>query len=117
MQVPLDWAAADVRSGLRSACAVVSAGYLTSSSRSMSVLMMKIRIMRMSMPDRRMGVFVRVRFVGRPGEIVLVLMMLIVYMCVSMSQRLVFVFVAVVFGHVEHDADQHQEASEQQARR
>jgi len=113
MQVPLDWAAADVGSGLRSACAVTSAGDLTSSSRSMCVLMMKIRIVRMSMPDRWMGVFVRVRFAGRPGEIVLVLMMLIVHMCVSMSQSLVFVLVAMLFSHVEHDADQHQDSSEQ----
>ena len=79
----------------------------------MCVLMMKIRIVRMSMPDRWMGVFVRVRSAGRPGEIVLVLMMLIVHMCVSMSQSLVFVLVAMLFSHVEHDADQHQDSSEQ----
>jgi hypothetical protein len=64
---------------------------------------MKIRIMRMSMPDRRMGVLMRVSFACRPGGIVLVLMMLVVHMCVSMSQRLVFVLVAVVFGHMEHE--------------
>jgi hypothetical protein len=79
----------------------------------MSVLMMKIRIVRMAMPDRRVGVLVRVSFVSGPGEVVLVLVMLVVRMGVSVSQRLVFVLVAVVFGHVEHDSDQHQHTSEQ----
>ena len=75
--------------------------------------MVQIRIVRMSMPYRPMGVLMRVSFAGRPGGVVLVLMMLVVHMCVSMRQRLVFVLVAVVFGHVEHDADQHQDTSKQ----
>ena len=60
-----------------------------------------------------MGVLVRVSSTGGPGEVVLVLVMLVVHMGVSMSQGLVFVLVAVLFGHVEHDADQHQHTSEQ----
>ena len=83
----------------------------------MRMLMMKIRIVRMSMPDRRMGVLMRVSLADRPWEVVLVLVMLVVHMCVSMCQRLVFVLVAVLFSHVEHDADQHQGTSEQQTRR
>jgi hypothetical protein len=79
----------------------------------MSVLMMKIRIVRMSMPDRQVSVLVRVSLVSAPGEVVLVLVMLVVYMGVSMSQSLVFVLVAVLFGHMEHDAYQHQDTSEQ----
>ena len=83
----------------------------------MRVLMMKIRIVRMSMPDRQVGVLVRVSLADRPREVVLVLVMLVVHMCVSMCQRLVFVLMAVLFGHVEHNADQHQDTSEQQTRR
>ena len=79
----------------------------------MRMLMMKIRIVRMSMPDRRMGVLMRVSFADRPGEVVLVPVMLVVHMGVSMCQRLVFVLVGVLFGHVEHDADQHQDTSQQ----
>ena len=59
-----------------------------------------------------MGVLVRVSSTGGPGEVVLVLVMLVVHMGVSMCQSLVFVLVAVPFGHVQHDADQHQHTSE-----
>jgi hypothetical protein len=61
-------------------------------------------------------VLMRVSFACRPGGIVLVLMMLVVHMCVSMSQRLVFVLVAVVFGHMEHDAYQHQDTKQDEGR-
>ena len=83
----------------------------------MRVLVMQIRIVRMSMPDRQVSVLVRVSLVSGPVEVVLVLVMLVVHMGVSMSQRLVFVLVAVLFGHVEQDADQHQDTSEQQTHR
>ena len=78
----------------------------------MRMSMMKIGIVRMSVLDRQMGVLVRVSFVSGPGEVVLVLVMLVVHMGVSMCQSLVFVLVAVLFGHVQHDADQHQHTSE-----
>jgi hypothetical protein len=83
----------------------------------MRMLMMKIGIVRMSVPDRQMGVLVRVSSAGGPWEVVLVLVMLVVHMAVSMSQRLVCVLVAVPFSHVEHDADQHQDTPEQQTYR
>lgn len=79
----------------------------------MSVLMMKIRIVRMSMPDRQVSVLVRVSLVSGPGKVVLVPVMLVVHMGVSMSQRLVFVLVAVLFSHMERDANQHQDTSDQ----
>ena len=85
--------------------------------RSMRVLMVQIRIVRMSMPDRRVRVLVRVSFVSEPGEVVLVLVMLVVHMGVSMCQSLVFVVVGVLFRHVEHDADQHQDTPKQQTHR
>lgn len=62
------------------------------------MLVMYIRIMRMTVRQRRMGVFVGMRFVAVPVEIVHVLMVFVMHVAVRVCDRLMGVQVCVPFG-------------------
>ena len=69
---------------------------------------MHIRVMRMPVHERLMGVLVRVRLEPIPLEGMSVLMMGIVAMGVRVSHRLVSVLVLVHLGQVQPDSDGHE---------
>ena len=69
---------------------------------------MDIRVMRMAVHERRMGMLVRVRLASIPREAVLVLVVSIMAMGVGMGEQLVNVLVLVHFGQVQPDAGRHQ---------
>ena len=72
------------------------------------VPVMYIRVMRMAVHERLMGVLVRVRLASIPVEGVLMLMMSIVAMGMGVDERLVNVLVLVYLGKVQPDSGRHQ---------
>ena len=72
------------------------------------MLVMDVRIMRMTVSQRRVGVLVGVRFMSVPVEIVRVLVVFIVYVSVGVRDRRVGVQVLVPFGQVQPYARTHQ---------
>ena len=73
-----------------------------------SMLVVDIRIVRMAMGQRGVGVLVRVRFAPVPVEIVYVLVMFVVHVAVGMRDRLVRMQMLVAFGQVQPHAGSHQ---------
>ena len=69
---------------------------------------MHIRVMRMPVQERLMGVLVGVRLAPVPLEGVLVSMMSIVAMGMGVGERLVDVLVLVNLGQVQPDSGRHQ---------
>lgn len=64
------------------------------------VLVVDVRIMQVTVGQRRVGVLVSVRFAPVPIEIVRMLVMFIVHMAVRVGDRLVGVQVLVTFGQM-----------------
>ena len=73
-----------------------------------SMLVVDVRIVRMAMCQRRMGVLMRVWLAPVPIEIMHVLVMLVVHVAVCMRHRLVGMQVLVAFGQVQPHAGAHQ---------
>lgn len=76
------------------------------------MLMMDVRVMRMAVGDRRMGVLVGMRLVPVPVEIVRVLMMLVMHVAMGVGDSLVGVQVFVALGEVQPDTGRHQRGSQ-----
>lgn len=73
------------------------------------MLMIDVRVMRMAVGHRRMGVLVRMRLAAIPVEIVRVLVVFIVHVAVRVGDPLVGMQVLVTFGHVQPHARAHQD--------
>ena len=74
----------------------------------MPVLVMDIRIVRMSMRQQRMHMAVRMRFIRVARKLVGVLVMFVVAMPMRVRQGIVDVFVIVPFGQVKANAARHE---------
>ena len=72
------------------------------------VLVMDVRVMRVAVGQRRVGVLVGMRFAAVPIEIVRVLMVFVVYVAVRMGDRLMGVQVLVTLGQMQPYARAHQ---------
>lgn len=74
----------------------------------MPVLVMDIRIMRMTVGERHVGMLMGVRFAAVPLEIVRVLVVLVMHVAMRVGDWLMGVQMVVTFGQVQPHARTHQ---------
>lgn len=73
----------------------------------MSVPMVEVRIVRMRVLDRLVGMLVRMRFASIPPKIMCVLVVVIMYVQMHVFQSLVIVLMIVILTNVQPDTQRH----------
>jgi hypothetical protein len=76
---------------------------------SVTVSVMQIGKVPMAVPDRPMGMLMRVWLGAVPGAVMLVLMMRVMHMRVDMAQRFMSMFMFVTLDQVQPDTRGHQQ--------